>query len=109
MVRTQRTKWQTRILVNDPIRHISQGLLLVPSAFQQGAVESFWRSLRTVMSKKVLCERLQRCKMQLPVPCSDRSNELEHLLYRSHVTSEHLEFCNLAISFLKGLHFLDHV
>ena len=47
--------------------------------------------------------------MQLLVPCSDRSNELEYLHYHSHLTSEHLEFWNLAISFLKGLHFPDHI
>lgn len=57
------------------------------------------------MSKEVLCEQLQRCRMQLPVPCSDRSNQLHHCHYHWHVTAKHLEFWNRAISYLKGLHF----
>ena len=88
------------LLTQLPLRnssHIS-GFLLA-SSFQQGTVESFG-VVKTVMSKKVLGERLQRCKMQLPEPCSDRSNELENLHYHSHATWEHLEFWGLAISFI---------
>lgn len=55
------------------------------------------------MGKEILSKQLQRCKVQLSVPCLDCSYEQHHLHYHLHVASEHLELRILAFLFLKVL------
>lgn len=61
------------------------------------------------MGKEILSKQLQRCKVQLSVPCLDCSYEQHHLHYHLHVASEHLELRILAFLFLKVLHFSDQI
>ena len=63
----------------------------------------------SVVCEEILNKPLQRFKIQLPVPCSDCSNEQYHLHYHLHVASEHVELRILAFLFLKVLHFPEQI